>query len=109
MEVVAATKVKGLRIATRCESMDEFISAFHKNVDEESFFIATRDSRPIGLESPFAIELADGTPALRGRCVVKQVWKDGSNPFKHPGLLLGIRRLTASSLTVFEQLLVTRE
>jgi hypothetical protein len=105
---VAATKVKGLRIATRCESLEEFITAFHRNVDEESFFIATRDTRPIGLESAFAIELVDGTPALRGRCIVLQVWKDGSNPFKHPGLLLGIKRLTASSLTVFEQLLVTR-
>jgi hypothetical protein len=109
MKVVAATKVKGLRIATRCQSLDEFITAFHRNVDEESFFIATRDTRPIGLETAFAIELADGTPALRGRCSVLQVWKDGSNPFKHPGLLLGIKRLTASSLTVFEQLLVRRD
>jgi hypothetical protein len=105
---VGVTKLKGLRIATRCRSLDEFVAAFHRNVDEESFFIATHDVRPVGLETAFAIELSDKTPVLRGTCIVLQVWTTGANPFKHPGLLCGIRKLTASSVEVFERLLITR-
>jgi hypothetical protein len=101
-------KTKGMCIATRCTSVEQFIQMFHRFVDEESFFVSTLNTREPGLETSFSVQLIDGTPVLRGMCVVMQAWTDTSNPFKTPGVRLGIKRLTANSMVVFEQLLVTR-
>ena len=81
---------------------------FHRFVDEDSFFVSTVNTRPAGLETAFSVQLADGTPVLRGHCVVLQSWSGANSPFKTPGVRLGILRLTASSMHVFEQLLITR-
>jgi len=95
-------------IATRCTSVEQFIQMFHRFVDEDSFFVSTHNTRPPGLETSFSVQLADGTPVLRGLCVVLQVWANANNPFKTPGVRLGIKRLTANSMPVFERLLLTR-
>ncbi len=101
-------KTKGMCIATRCTSVEQFIQMFHRFVDEDSFFVSTLNTRPAGIETSFSVQLADGTPVLRGLCVVQQAWTDTNNPFKTPGVRLGIKRLTANSMAVFERLLVTR-
>lgn len=111
MAVVAsedAAKPKGMCIATRCTSVDHFVEMFHRFVDEDSFFVSTNNTRPPGLETSFSVQLTDGTPVLRGLCVVLQAWTNTTSPFKTPGVRLGIKRLTASSMPVFERLLVTR-
>jgi hypothetical protein len=95
-------------IATRCTSIDQFVAMFHRFVDEDSFFVSTVNTRPPGLETSFSVQLADGTPVLRGICKVLQVWTTAQSPFKTPGVRLGIKRLTANSMPVFERLLVTR-
>src|SRR6478735_10792199 len=95
-------------IATRCTSVEQFVQMFHRFVDEDSFFVSTVNTRPAGLETAFSVQLADGTPVLRGHCVVLQSWAQANSPFKTPGVRLGIKRLTASSMHVFEQLLITR-
>jgi len=95
-------------IATRCTSVDHFVEMFHRFVDEDSFFVSTNNTRPPGLETSFSVQLSDGTPVLRGLCVVLQAWTSAASPFKTPGVRLGIKRLTASSMPVFERLLVTR-
>jgi hypothetical protein len=99
---------KGMRIATRCTSVDQFVDMFHRFVDEDSFFVSTVNTRPAGLETSFSVQLADGTPVLSGLCTVLQSWTTTTSPFKTPGVRLGIKRLTASSMSVFERLLVTR-
>lgn len=81
---------------------------FHRFVDEDSFFVSTLNTRPAGLETAFSVQLADGTAVLRGHCIVLQSWAGANSPFKTPGVRLGILRLTASSMPVFEQLLITR-
>lgn len=95
-------------IATRCTSVEQFIEMFHRFVDEDSFFVSTMNTRPPGLETSFQVQLANGTPVLRGLCVVLQAWTTTASPFKTPGVRLGIKRLTANSMPVFERLLVTR-
>ena len=67
-------KQKGMCIATRCTSVEQFIEMFHRFVDEDSFFVSTVNTRPPGLETSFSVQLADGTPVLRGLCVVLQAW-----------------------------------
>ncbi len=61
--------------------------------------------RPVGLETAFSIDLAHGAPALRGLGIVIEAWSTPGNRYGRPGLLLGIRKLTADSEGVFERLL----
>src|SRR5688572_24345900 len=88
------SKQKALCVATRCTTAQQFIETFHRFCDEQSFFVATMNMRPVGLETPFSIQLADKTPVLRGLCVVLAAWTTPSNQYKRPGIRLGIRRLT---------------
>ncbi len=108
MARVYTSKTKGLRIATRCGSLDQFIAAFHRACDAHSFFVPSLASRPVGLETAFSVDLANGTPVLRGRGVVMSSWTTSANPFKRPGVQIGVRRLTRDSERVFEQLLIAR-
>src|SRR5262249_15575402 len=84
-ENVGGDKVKALCVATRCTTLEQFISTFCRYCDQDSFFVATLAMRPAGLETPFSIQLADRTPVLRGTCVVLEAWSTGANPFKRPG------------------------
>ena len=101
----SATKTKALCVATRCTSVDQFVATFHRFCgDDQTFFVATMTSRPIGLETPFSIQLADKQPVLRGLCVVLDAWQTPDNRFKRPGIRLGIKRLTEESQIVFDRL-----
>jgi hypothetical protein len=102
------TKQKALCVATRCTTAEQFIETFHRFCDEQSFFVATMNVRPVGLETPFSIQLADKTPVLRGLCVVLAAWTNHANEYKRPGIRLGIKRLTPESEAVFYQLQAMR-
>jgi hypothetical protein len=100
----AELRPKGLCIVTRCTTVEEFIARFHPYCDETSLFVTTGGTRAVGVESPFAILLADKTPVMRGWCVVFDAWHDANNPFGRPGIRVGLHRLTASSKQIFDQL-----
>src|SRR5690349_12321614 len=101
----SSTKTRALCVATRCTSVEQFIATFHRFCgDDESFFVATMTSRPIGLETAFSIQLADKQPVLRGMCIVLDAWDTPENRYKRPGIRLGIKRLTAESQLVFDRL-----
>jgi hypothetical protein len=101
----SATKTRALCVATRCTSVEQFVATFHRFCgDDETFFVATMTSRPIGLETPFSIQLADKQPVLRGLCIVLDAWATPENRYKRPGIRLGIKRLTAESQVVFDRL-----
>jgi hypothetical protein len=102
---VSARTTRGLRIATRCASLDQFVAAFNRFCDAQTCFISTLTMRPVGLETAFSIDLATGAPALRGLGVVIEAWSTPGNRFGRPGLMIGIRKLTADSERVFERLL----
>ena len=98
-------RTKGLRIATPCTSVDKFVETFHPCCESSSFFVATRAMRPVGLDTAFSIDLADGQPMLRGYCTVLEAWQTGANRFRRPGVLLGLKQLTADSRQLFDRLL----
>jgi hypothetical protein len=102
--VSTGTKTKALCVGTRCVDVGQFIATFHKFCDDETFFVATLTQRPVGLETAFSIQLADKTPVLRGLCVVREAWATPANPFKRPGIRLGIVRLTRDSVDVYKRL-----
>lgn len=108
MARVYTSKTKGLRIATRCGSIEQFIATFQRTTDARSFFIPALAQRPVGLETAFSVDLSNGTPALRGLGIVLASWPTTDNPFKRPGVQIGVRRLTPDSERVFEQLLIAR-
>src|SRR6266478_2814603 len=98
-------KSKALCVATRCTTVDQFVATFHRFCGEDqTFFVATMTSRPIGLETAFSIQLANKQPVLRGMCVVLDAWETPENRYKRPGIRLGIKRLTADSQVVFDRL-----
>ncbi|HEU0034929.1 MAG TPA: hypothetical protein VFQ53_30095 [Kofleriaceae bacterium] len=102
-------KAKGLCIATRCTSVDEFVARFRAFVGEDTIFVGTPTMRDVGVESTFAVLLADKTAVLRGNCVVVDAWPDGENPFKRPGIRCRVFDLTPDSAPVFERLKPARE
>ncbi|HEU0033702.1 MAG TPA: PEGA domain-containing protein [Kofleriaceae bacterium] len=108
MTTSATTKVKALCVATRCTNVEQFVATFHRYAEDDAFFVATLTTRPVGLETPFSIQLADKTPVLRGLCVVREAWDHPENPFGRPGIRLGIVRLTSESTEVFERLRARR-
>ncbi|MBA3460340.1 MAG: PEGA domain-containing protein [Deltaproteobacteria bacterium] len=102
-------KQKALVVATRCTTAQQFVSTFHKFCDEQSFFVATLASRPVGLETAFSIQLEDKTPVLRGLCSVVEAWATPANRFGRPGVRLSVKRLTKESLEIFSQLQAARK
>src|SRR5262245_31824954 len=102
-------KAKGLCIATRCRTIDEFVARFHPFCDGDSLFVATLAARAVGTESAFMILLRSKAPALRGWCVVLESWTDANNRFGRPGLRLGFKGLSTGSKTVFARMLEIRD
>ncbi|MBL9012926.1 MAG: PEGA domain-containing protein [Myxococcales bacterium] len=97
-------KQKALVVATKCTSVEQFVSTFHRFCDQWSFFVATMASRPVGLETAFSIQLENKTPVLRGLCTVVEAWATPANRFGRPGVRLEVKRLTKESVPVFEAL-----
>ena len=100
--------LESMRIVTGCKTPEQFVAAFHRFCDTTTCFIPTPDTRPIGSALAFSLRLADGTPMLRGTCVVKDVWKTKDNPFKRPGVQLEIQKLSEDSAVLFDFLLAQK-
>lgn len=93
-----------IRVVTACTTEDELVAAFARLSGDSTLFIPTKTMRTVGLETGFSIRLADGTPKLRGLCVVQGSFPDADNAFKRPGVQLGIRKLTPDSEPVFARM-----
>lgn len=94
-----------MRIVTRCKTPEQFIAAFHRFCDAKTCFIPSIETRPVGSALAFSLRLADGTPMLRGSCIVKAAWKTNDNEFKRPGVQLEITKLHPESAALYEQML----
>src|SRR6476659_8155124 len=99
---------KGLRIRTRCTTIEELVGWFHRFCDETSLFVATPEPRSEGVDIAFSIDLASNEPALVGEGVVLATWATRDNKFGQPGMQVGVRKLTKPSVKVFERLLIAR-
>lgn len=102
--MLGATTQKALCVSTRCTSVDQFVATFYRFCEDDTFFIATLSQRPVGLDTAFSIQLADKTPVLRGDCTVIEAWSTPINRFGRPGVRLAMKRLTAESRLVLQQL-----
>ncbi len=102
--LMAPPKV-AMKIVTRCTSVEQFIATYHRFCAPSSCFIPSLDSREIGREAAFSLRLADGTPLLRGLCVVLSSWTTPVNPFGRPGMHIALVRMTPESRALYDQLL----
>jgi hypothetical protein len=105
---MAEGRVRGFSIATKCATVDELIEKFRDRVDEHSLLVTTTEPREIGTEFAFALLLEDKRVALAGTCTVMDVFSDGNNPFKRPGMRLAIERLGPASERVWAELVARR-
>jgi hypothetical protein len=101
---LGATTQKALCVSTRCTSVDQFVATFYRFCEDDTFFIATLSQRPVGLDTPFSIQLADKTPVLRGDCTIIEAWSTPINRFGRPGVRLALNRLTGESRLVLQRL-----
>ncbi|HEU4612198.1 MAG TPA: hypothetical protein VFS15_08975, partial [Kofleriaceae bacterium] len=99
---------RGLRVRTRCTTVDELVDWFHPFCDETSIYIATPAPRAEGTDTVFSIDLANDESALVGEGVVLASFVTRDNRFGQPGMQIGVRRLTRTSVRVFEQILIAR-
>jgi hypothetical protein len=105
---MTARYTRGLRIRTKCVTIEQLVAWFHRFCDDTSIFIATQSPRPEGLDTAFSVDLADGEPALTGEGVVKATWTTRDNRFKAPGMQIELRSMTKPSKLVFQQMLIAR-
>jgi hypothetical protein len=101
---------KGLCVPTAYATVDQLVRALHPFAEDTTLFVATPLDRAVGVESPFAILLADRTPAIQGWCIVVDAWTDpAESPYGARGLRVGLYRLTPSSEHVLAQVREARE
>jgi hypothetical protein len=93
-----------MRIVTKFSTAEEFVHSFSRFCTETSCFIPSAQAKSVGIETGFSIRLSDGTPMLRGTCVVLESFENDDNPFKRRGVQLGIRALTPESKELFYRL-----
>jgi hypothetical protein len=93
----------GLRIGTRCETVDEFVDKFYRYCVGSMIFIPSA-KRSVGRDVAFSFDLTEGRPVLCGVGVVMEQFPDASNPFGRAGIVIEIRQLQADSRPVLEKL-----
>lgn len=101
---VPAIEIQVIRIQTAFATREEFVANFRRFCSEDSCFIPTEAMKTVGLETGFSIRLADGTAMLRGLAVVLDAWPTDDNPFRRPGIRLGLRKLTRDTRLIYDQL-----
>ena len=106
--VAARSKLESMRVVTGCKTAEHFVAVFHRFCDATTCFIPTTETRPVGSRLAFSLRLEDGTPMLRGACVVKQAWTTADNKFKRPGVQLEITKLASECHATFEQMLAMK-
>ncbi len=104
MRLVTVHEDNRLCVTTRCKSVTQFVAEFKRYVEDDTLFVATRVTHAKGVELPFVVALADGTPVMSGTASVREVWETGANPFELPGILLGIERLTGEGWEVLRNM-----
>jgi len=96
--------VRGFVVATKCETVEDFIEKYHSRADESSIFVGIVEERVLGTECAFAILLANKTPVFAGICQVLDIFRDSNNPYRRRGMRLGIRRLGFTSERILGEL-----
>jgi hypothetical protein len=105
--VSVPSATKGLRITTRCVTIEEFIDTYHQICDDDAIFIPNT-RRPIETVMQFRFDLQDGNPALLGMGTVVEELATKHNRFKAVGIVVALQRLSRASEITFDEMLAMR-
>jgi uncharacterized protein (TIGR02266 family) len=95
-----------LRIKLRHKSIDSFIEKFAENVSHGGIFISTKQLKSVGTEIRFEIQLADGSPAIKGEGRVAFVKEhDPDEPQGAFGMGIKLTKLAGKSREVLKKCL----
>ncbi|HXT97556.1 MAG TPA: PEGA domain-containing protein [Polyangia bacterium] len=102
-----------IHVATRCESLDDFVEKFATLATEGALVLPTSGELPIGTEARFVIRLKDQSVAMRGRCRItdarpgppKALGQSGGRPTL---LRVALLDLEEASAEVHKRLLAQR-
>ena len=95
-----------VRIKLRHKSIDSFIEKFAENVSHGGIFISTKQLKPVGTEIRFEIQLADGSPAIKGEGRVAFVKEhDPDEPQGAFGMGIKLNKLAGKSREVLKKCL----
>jgi hypothetical protein len=98
---------KGLRVATQCRDVDQFVRTFHRFCEDSNVFIS-HARRSVGEVVAFSFELADGSAALSGLGAVVEQFASADNRFGRPGVVIALHRLARNARRVFDDLSAAR-
>lgn len=99
-KTVRMPALRALWIRTKWDTVEELVQAMAKICDGKTCFVPTEDRQPIGTEAEFAIELADGTQVVSGRCEIV----DHLELARRPGMRIAFVAIESDPVAVLEQL-----
>ncbi|HEY5951758.1 MAG TPA: hypothetical protein VIV40_39960 [Kofleriaceae bacterium] len=102
-----AEPTKGLCFATRCHTVDQFISTFKRYCEDSAIFIPG-GSRAVGATVAFSFELANDESVLLGVGTVIEELTTADNRFGRTGILISVKKLKPESIDVFKRMLAAR-
>ena len=95
-----------LRVKLRYKSIDSFIEKFAENVSHGGIFISTKQIKSVGTEIRFELQLADGSPAIKGEGRVAFVKEhDPDDPQGAFGMGIKLNKLAGKSREVLKKCL----
>lgn len=100
--------IRGFVVATKCQSVAEFVELYHSRCDDTSIFVGIVEPRVKGTVCAFAILLANKQPVFAGVCEVLEVHTSDDNPHGRRGMKLGIRKLGVTSESIFAEMAAMR-
>ena len=98
---------KGISVATRCETVEQFVSTFHRWCEDSAIFILNA-RWPVGTILPFSFELANEASILVGVGKAVEELTTADNRFGRAGVLIAVQKLKRESVAVFKRLLAAR-
>lgn len=97
----------GICVATRCQTVEQFVSTFHRWCEDSAIFIFNA-RWPVGTVLPFAFELANEETVLVGLGKVVEEFTTSENRFGRAGIVVAVQKLKRESVAVFKRLLAAR-
>ena len=104
---IDARRTKGMCVATRCHTVDQFVSTFHRYCEDSAIFIPNA-RRVVGTILPFSFDLVDEQSVLVGVGTVVEEFTTVDNRFGRAGIVLSVQKLKRESIAVFKRMLVAR-
>lgn len=101
-------RTKGICIATRCHTVEQFVATFQRYCEDAAIFVPNA-RRTVGTILPFSFELSDEESVLVGLGKVVEEFTTVHNRFGRAGIVIAVQKLKRESIAVFERMRAARK